>query len=211
MLKSKGKSSRSDDLGRRALERRYFAAGTGGGDEAGGVGVDFESPGAELLGGTVGGTAPEGLSAGGADGLSGVADPALSLFAPPSALPPLVVDDVPEVLGVPVLLLPGTMGEVAVVLVLELPAPGAPANPVAGVESILTAVMHSNIQKAATPMVIRVNRSPAFAPNALWPPMPPSAPANPPPRPRWSSTIRIKKQAVTTKKNPKMKCITRLS
>ena len=37
---------------------------------------------------------------------------------------------------------------------------------------------------AAVTIVIRVNTSPAFAPNALEPPIPPSAPANPPPRPR---------------------------
>ena len=39
------------------------------------------------------------------------------------------------------------------------------------------------IQMAAVTIVIRVNRSPALVPKALWPPMPPNAPANPPPRP----------------------------
>ena len=50
--------------------------------------------------------------------------------------------------------------------------------------STFTMIMHRMIQKAATPMVILVNRSPALVPNALWPPMPPKAPANPPPLPR---------------------------
>ena len=44
-------------------------------------------------------------------------------------------------------------------------------------------------------IVMRVNMSPAFAPNALEPPMPPRAPAKPPPRPRCTSTSRIKKIA----------------
>ena len=45
----------------------------------------------------------------------------------------------------------------------------------------------------AVTMVTRVNTSPAFAPKALCPPMPPRAPDRPPPRPRWTSTSRIKK------------------
>jgi hypothetical protein len=62
-----------------------------------------------------------------------------------------------------------------------------------------TEIMQRMIQKAATPMVIRVNKSPAFEPKALCPPMPPSAPANPPPLPRWMRIKTIKKTAVKTK------------
>ena len=39
-------------------------------------------------------------------------------------------------------------------------------------------------ENVATPIVIRVNRSPALVPKALCPPKPPKAPASPPPRPR---------------------------
>ncbi len=46
------------------------------------------------------------------------------------------------------------------------------------------AKQHNRIQTVATPTVMRVNRSPALVPKALWPPAPPSAPAIPPPRPR---------------------------
>jgi hypothetical protein len=53
--------------------------------------------------------------------------------------------------------------------------------------------MQRMIQKAAEIMVIRVNKSPALVPNALWPPMPPKAPAKPPPLPRWMSIKTIKK------------------
>lgn len=52
--------------------------------------------------------------------------------------------------------------------------------------------MHSRIQTPAVAMVTRVNMSPALVPKALWPPMPPKAPVKPPPRPRWTSTSRIK-------------------
>jgi hypothetical protein len=196
MLSSKGDPLDPMD-GRVERKRRYLGADAGGGGEAG----DFVLSGAELVGGAV----DDGLSgalAGGFSGVAvedvpGVAEPVVPLVAAPPVLAPLVVVAVPDV--------PGTIGPVAVVLVPELPAPGAPANPVPGVESTLTAVMQSKIQKAATPIVIRVKRSPAFAPNALWPPMPPSAPAKPPPRPRCSSTMRIRKQAVMTRKNPKRK------
>jgi hypothetical protein len=57
------------------------------------------------------------------------------------------------------------------------------------------AIKQTAIQMDAVMIVIRVNTSPAFAPNALEPPMPPSAPANPPPRPRCTSTSKIKKIA----------------
>ena len=62
---------------------------------------------------------------------------------------------------------------------------------------ILTEAAQRMIQKAATKIVIRVNRSPALVPKALWPPSPPNAPAKPPPRPRWISTSRIKNTDVT--------------
>ena len=39
--------------------------------------------------------------------------------------------------------------------------------------STLSAAIDSRIQTAATTIVIRVNRSPALVPNALWPPIPP--------------------------------------
>jgi hypothetical protein len=51
------------------------------------------------------------------------------------------------------------------------------------------------IQIEAVMIVIRVKTSPALAPKALDPPMPPSAPARPPPRPRCTSTSNIKKIA----------------
>lgn len=110
---------------------------------------------------------------------------------------------VPVFAALPVLAVPGTAGPVAVVLV---PAPEVsdPAKPFPGVDSTLTAKMQSRIQNAATPMVMRVNKSPALAPKALWPPMPPNAPAKPPPRPRCSKTIMIKNAAVANSKNPKM-------
>jgi hypothetical protein len=57
------------------------------------------------------------------------------------------------------------------------------------------AMMLTAIQIEAVTIVIRVNTSPAFAPNALEPPMPPSAPASPPPRPRCTRTSRIRKMA----------------
>jgi hypothetical protein len=56
-----------------------------------------------------------------------------------------------------------------------------------------TETIQSMIQKVATPMVIRVNKSPALVPKALCPPMPPKAPAKPPPLPRWISIKTIKK------------------
>lgn len=58
-----------------------------------------------------------------------------------------------------------------------------------------SAIKQMAIHIEAVTTVIRVNTSPAFAPNALEPPMPPSAPAKPPPRPRCTSTRRIRKIA----------------
>jgi hypothetical protein len=57
------------------------------------------------------------------------------------------------------------------------------------------------IQKEATPTVILVNRSPALVPNALCPPMPPNAPAKPPPLPRCSMTRIITMTADAVSKN----------
>jgi hypothetical protein len=151
-------------------------------DDAGGIGtagvVDFELSDPLALLGVCGALA--GFSAG--------------VLTPDFA--PLLLVELPDALDV----LPGTTGPVAVVL----PAFEEPAKPLPGVDNTLTARMQSKIQNAATPIVIRVNRSPAFAPNALWPPMPPSAPASPPPRPRCSKTMRIKNAAVKISKNPKM-------
>jgi hypothetical protein len=117
--------------------------------------------------------------------------------------PPVAGDAEPLVVVRVVFVLPGTAGPVAVVLV---PTPGFvdPAKPFPGEDSTLTDTMQSRIQNAATPIVILVKRSPAFAPKALWPPMPPSAPAKPPPRPRCNKTMRIKNAAVTISKNPSM-------
>jgi hypothetical protein len=70
-------------------------------------------------------------------------------------------------------------------------------------DSTRSATMQSRIQNAAKPIVIFVNRSPALVPNALCPPAPPSAPAKPPPRPRWISTTIISTIAVNDRKNPK--------
>jgi hypothetical protein len=64
-----------------------------------------------------------------------------------------------------------------------------------------SAIKQIAIQIDAVMIVIRVKTSPAFAPNALDPPMPPNAPANPPPRPRCTSTRRIKKIARNDKTN----------
>ncbi len=58
-----------------------------------------------------------------------------------------------------------------------------------------SAIKQNTIQIDAVTIVMRVNMSPAFAPNALDPPIPPRAPAKPPPRPRCTSTSRIKKIA----------------
>jgi hypothetical protein len=57
------------------------------------------------------------------------------------------------------------------------------------------AIRQNAIQIEAVMIVMRVKISPAFAPNALDPPMPPRAPASPPPRPRCTSTSRIRKIA----------------
>ena len=73
------------------------------------------------------------------------------------------------------------------------------------VPSTLIERMQSKIQNVATPIVILVNRSPALVPKALCPPMPPSAPASPPPRPRWMRTSRIRKMDVATSMNPRKK------
>lgn len=69
-----------------------------------------------------------------------------------------------------------------------------------GLANVLMLIMHNKIHTAATPMVIRVNVSPALVPNALWPPSPPKAPANPPPLPRWIRMIPIKIKAVRNNK-----------
>jgi hypothetical protein len=62
--------------------------------------------------------------------------------------------------------------------------------------------MQRIIQTPAVAMVTRVNMSPAFVPKALWPPIPPRAPVKPPPRPRWTSTKRIKNTATTNMRIP---------
>ena len=59
--------------------------------------------------------------------------------------------------------------------------------------TILTMIIINRIQMAAMMIVKRVNLSPAREPNALDPPMPPSAPAKPPPLPFWMRTRRMRK------------------
>src|SRR5205823_11739494 len=44
-----------------------------------------------------------------------------------------------------------------------------------------------------TMLVAQVSTSPVLDPNAVFPPPPPNAPDNPPPRPFWISTSRIRK------------------
>ena len=63
----------------------------------------------------------------------------------------------------------------------------------------------NKIQIVAAMMVTRVKVSPALVPNALWPPIPPKAPVSPPPRPRCTSTSRIRKSEMTLSKNEKRK------
>src|SRR5690606_799892 len=72
--------------------------------------------------------------------------------------------------------------------------------------SVIMDNMHSRIQKQATTTVTRVNTSPALVPKALWPPAPPSAPVRPPPRPRWTSTSRIRNSEVRNSKIPRTYC-----
>ncbi len=72
----------------------------------------------------------------------------------------------------------------------------------------MRAARQNTIQIDAVMMVMRVNTSPAFAPKALEPPMPPRAPAKPPPRPRWTSTSRIRKIASSDNTMAKMGPIT---
>src|SRR4051794_2985997 len=56
--------------------------------------------------------------------------------------------------------------------------------------------MLRRIQTRAVIIVTRVKISPALVPKALEPPIPPKAPARPPPLPRWMSTRQIKKSEV---------------
>jgi hypothetical protein len=63
----------------------------------------------------------------------------------------------------------------------------------------ITKSMLKTIQTDATTIVIFVKTSPAFVPNALEPPTPPNAPANPPPLPRWIKTRQMRKSDVITK------------
>lgn len=56
----------------------------------------------------------------------------------------------------------------------------------------MIANMQKKIQTSAVMIVTRVNTSPALVPNALWPPMPPKAPASPPPLPCWIKTSAIR-------------------
>ena len=90
---------------------------------------------------------------------------------------------------------PGSSGAVG--------APSGPAVSVLSTPSNRTEAIHSRIQKTDAMMVTRVKVSPALVPNALWPPMPPRAPVNPPPRPRCTRINRIRKIAVSDSIKPK--------
>jgi hypothetical protein len=91
--------------------------------------------------------------------------------------------------------------------------PAAPSRSLwwAGLDQYAAATQTA-IQIPAVTMVIRVKTSPAFAPNALEPPMPPRAPVRPPPRPRCTRMSRIKKidrMVRSVANNPLMVCHTR--
>ena len=59
-------------------------------------------------------------------------------------------------------------------------------SPTAGLRLVRTTMnIESKIQAMATPTVTLVKTSPVLAPKALDPPIPPKAPASPPPLPRW--------------------------
>ena len=58
--------------------------------------------------------------------------------------------------------------------------------------------MFRRIQTSAVIIVTRVKMSPALVPKALEPPMPPKAPASPPPLPRWIRTRQIRNSEVRT-------------
>ena len=62
------------------------------------------------------------------------------------------------------------------------------------------------IQTDAVIIVTRVKMSPALVPKALEPPMPPKAPASPPPLPRWIRTRQIRKSEIRTSSELKMLC-----
>ena len=62
------------------------------------------------------------------------------------------------------------------------------------------------IHKRTATAVMRVKISPALTPNALWPPAPPKAPVNPPPRPLCSRIIPMMKKERMNSKEPKMYC-----
>src|SRR6202161_2711811 len=62
----------------------------------------------------------------------------------------------------------------------------------------MTRIIAWAIQIAAVLIVTRVETSPALVPKALEPPVPPKAPASPPPLPRWIRTRQIRKIEVST-------------
>lgn len=66
----------------------------------------------------------------------------------------------------------------------------------------LIASMQKKIQTNAVMIVTRVNTSPALVPKALCPPMPPKAPAKPPPLPCWINTKAIKNSDERTNNVP---------
>lgn len=82
----------------------------------------------------------------------------------------------------------------AVVVAAGAASPALNRSPVRMFHQLLNT--QSTIQTAATPIVTLVKTSPALVPNALCPPMPPNAPASPPPRPRWIKTSRIRNTAI---------------
>ena len=104
---------------------------------------------------------------------------------------------------------PGSVPELEPSSGVPSPRPGVPPAP-SGLPwwfSTVIARTHSTIQNPATPIVNLVNKSPALVPKALCPPIPPKAPAKPPPRPRCTRTSKIRNNDVRNIKIPKMYCV----
>jgi len=128
----------------------------------------------------VAGAVPLSLAAGSLD-FESLGVVLLGVVAPGAVVPGVVAPGVVPVVGAP-----GVNGALA---------GGAFPNVWRGPLSLpisLIANMQKKIQTNAVMIVTRVNTSPAFVPKALCPPMPPKAPAKPPPLPCWIKTKAIK-------------------
>lgn len=153
---------------------------------AGGASLFFASP-PGAAGVSVGGVVAGVLAAGAAGGVVAGAFAASAGVVAGGVVPLLVAGAEGAALGSTgplggTVFSPGVMGAVnggpPVAVVAELPS----ASPWCFAH--ISAIRQIAIQIEAVMMVIRVKTSPALAPNALEPPIPPSAPARPPPRPR---------------------------